>query len=52
MEGAGAVAFCGDLRYQLVGSKRFDDPAACFGFTLIRKHPLRQKKSGDKVNLV
>ena len=40
MGGTGAVAFCGDLRYQLVGSKRFDDPAACFGFTLIRKHPL------------
>ena len=28
------------LRYQLVGSKRFDDPTAGFGFTLIRKHPL------------
>ena len=40
MGGAGAVAFCGDLRYQLVGSKRFDDPTAGFGFTLIRKHPL------------
>ena len=40
MGGTGAVAFCGDLRYQLVGSKRFDDPTARFGFTLIRKHPL------------
>lgn len=40
MGGTGAVAFCGDLRYQLIGSKRFDDPAAPFGFTLIRKHPL------------
>ena len=40
MGGAGAVAFCGDFRYQLVGSKRFDDPTAGFGFTLIRKHPL------------
>lgn len=40
MGGTGAVAFCGDLRYQLVGSKRFDDPTAPFGFTLIRKHPL------------
>ena len=40
MGGTGAVAFCGDLRYQLIGSKRFDDPTAPFGFTLIRKHPL------------
>lgn len=47
MGGTGAVAFCGDLRYQLIGSKRFDDPTAPFGFTLIRKHPLtpvEQKK--------
>ena len=40
MGGTGAVAFCGDLRYQLIGSKRFDDPTADFGFTLIRQHPL------------
>ena len=40
MGGTGAIAFCGDLRYQLIGSKRFDDPTARFGFTLIRKHPL------------
>lgn len=40
MGGTGAVVFCGDLRYQLIGSKRFDAPTAPFGFTLIRKHPL------------
>ena len=44
MGGTGAVAFCGDLRYQLIGSKRFDDPAAPFGFTLIRKHPLTSEE--------
>ena len=40
MGGTGAVAFCGKARYQLVGSKRFDDNEANFGFTLIRRHPL------------
>ena len=40
MGGTGAIAFCGDLRYQLIGSKRFDNPKAQFGFTLIRQHPL------------
>ena len=44
MGGTGAVAFCGDLRYQLIGSKRFDDPNAPFGFTLIRKHPLTSEE--------
>ena len=44
MGGAGAVAFCGDLRYQLFGSKRFDDSTAPFGFTLIRKHPLTSEE--------
>lgn len=44
MGGSGAVAFCGDLRYQLIGSKRFDDPKAHFGFTLIRQHPLTSQE--------
>lgn len=48
MGGTGAVAFCGDLRYQLIGSKRFDDPEAPFGFTLIRKHPLTTKEKQRK----
>ena len=53
MGGTGAVAFCGNLRYQLIGSKRFDDPTAPFGFTLIRKHPLTPSgRSKNKVDLV
>ena len=48
MGGTGAVAFCGDFRYQLIGSKRFDDPTAPFGFTLIRKHPLTLEE-GQKI---
>ena len=39
MGGAGAVAFCGKKRYQLIGSRRFDKKAT-FGFTLVRRHPL------------
>ena len=49
MGGAGAVAFCGRLRYQLICSRRFDNPKPV-GFTLVRRHPLtadeeRTKKS-------
>ena len=40
MGGTGAIAFCGKARYQLIGSKRFDNDKASFGFTLIRRHPL------------
>ena len=39
MGGAGAVAFCGKNRYQLIGSKRFDNGTP-FGFSLVRRHPL------------
>lgn len=39
MGGAGAIAFCGKRRYQLVGSRRFDKTGP-FGFTLLRRHPL------------
>ena len=39
MGGCGAITFCGEKRYQLVASKRFDGTGK-FGFTLIRKHPL------------
>ena len=38
MGGAGAVAFCGDKRYQLIASKRFDGSKP-LGFTLLRQHP-------------
>ena len=39
MGGSGAIVFCGKKRYQLIGSKRYDNIGA-FGFTLIREHPL------------
>ncbi|MDD5456257.1 MAG: hypothetical protein PHV30_04405 [Candidatus Margulisbacteria bacterium] len=37
MGGTGAIAFCGRKRYQLIGSKKYDNSGK-FGFTLIRKH--------------
>ena len=46
MGGSGAIVFCGKKRYQLMGSKRYDNTGE-FGFTLIRQHPLspyRKKK--------
>ena len=39
MGGSGAIVFCGKKRYQLIGSKRYDN-LGDFGFTLIREHPL------------
>ena len=39
MGGSGAIVFCGKKRYQLIGSKRYDNIGE-FGFTLIREHPL------------
>ena len=47
MGGAGAVAFCGTQRYQLVGSRRWDG-AGDFGFTLIRRHPLTEVEKESK----
>jgi len=41
MDGSGALLFCGKERYQLIGSKRFDNLSQ-FGFTLVR-----QRKIGD-----
>lgn len=37
MGGSGSLVFCGRHRYQLIGSKRFDN-SGDFGFTLIRRH--------------
>ena len=48
MGGTGAVAFCGKARYQLIGSKRFDNDKANFGFTLIRRHPLTSEEEVRK----
>ena len=47
MGGAGAVAFCGKKRYQLIGSKRFNESEP-FGFTLVRRHPLTQEEDRRK----
>ena len=47
MGGAGAVAFCGKKRYQLIGSKRFNEGES-FGFTLVRRHPLTQEEDKRK----
>ena len=39
MGGAGAITFCGQRRYQLVASKRFEGSDE-LGFTIVRRHPL------------
>ena len=49
MGGSGAIVFCGKKRYQLIGSKRYDNTGE-FGFTLIREHPLSQAEKGVKKN--
>jgi len=47
MGGAGAVAFCGRRRYQMIASKRFDNHGA-FGFSLVRRHPLTAEEEKRK----
>ena len=49
MGGSGAIVFCGKKRYQLIGSKRYDNTGE-FGFTLIREHPLSKTEEGVKKN--
>jgi hypothetical protein len=49
MGGTGAIVFCGEHRYQLIGSRRFDGTGD-FGFTLIRKHPLSAEEKKTKKN--
>ena len=49
MGGAGAIAFCGQNRYQLIGSRRWDG-SGDFGFTLIRRHPLTKAEKATKRN--
>lgn len=39
MGGSGALVFCGKKRYQLFGSKRFDNSGK-FGFTLVRQRKI------------
>ncbi|WP_372815912.1 hypothetical protein [Psychrobacter sp.] len=47
MGSTGAVVFCGDKKYQLIGSKRANDSSAKFGFTLVRKHPLTPSEKNE-----
>ncbi|HPE54814.1 MAG TPA: hypothetical protein P5514_05265 [Bacteroidales bacterium] len=41
MGGSGALVFCGKNRYQLIGSKRWDNSGK-FGFTLVRQNKIGQ----------
>ena len=49
MGGSGAIVFCGKKRYQLIGSKKYDNTGD-FGFTLIRQHPLSIQEEKTKKN--
>ena len=49
MGGAGAIAFCGQQRYQLIGSRKWDG-SGDFGFTLLRRHPLTELEKTTKRN--
>jgi hypothetical protein len=49
MGGAGAIAFCGERRFQLVASKRFDGSQP-LGFTLLRRHPLTPAEALNRKN--
>ncbi len=49
MGGSGAIVFCGKKRYQLIGSKRYNNIGE-FGFTLIREHPLSEAEESTKKN--
>lgn len=47
MGSTGAVVFCGDNKYQLIGSKRckeIENVKSEFGFTLVRRHPLSKEE--------
>ncbi|MGZ3808532.1 MAG: hypothetical protein ACXVCE_10625 [Bacteriovorax sp.] len=41
MGGSGALVFCGKKRFQLIGSKRYDNTGN-FGFTLVRQRKISQ----------
>ena len=49
MGGAGAIAFCGQQRYQLIASRRWDG-SGDLGFTLLRRHPLTEQEKSTKRN--
>lgn len=50
MGSTGAVVFCGDQKYQLIGSKRniaINAEHKDFGFTLVRRHPLSEQEETE-----
>ena len=47
MGGSGALLFCGKERYQLIGSKRFDNSGQ-FGFTLVRKRKIGNSQDAKR----
>lgn len=47
MGGSGSLVFCGKHRYQLIGSKKFDNTGE-FGFTLIRRHKRTKAEQQSK----
>lgn len=47
MGGAGAITFCGEYRYQLICSRRYDNPKSV-GFTLVRRHPFTADEEKTK----
>ena len=47
MGGTGAIVFCGQRRYQLIASKRYNN-GQVFGFTLVRRHPLTAEEEKRK----
>jgi hypothetical protein len=49
MGGAGAIVYCGEKRYQLVASKKYDGTGN-FGFTVVRMHPLTKEEEETKKN--
>ncbi len=49
MGGAGAIAFCGERRFQLVASKRYDGSQP-LGFTLLRRHPPKLAQAANRKN--
>lgn len=49
MGGAGAISFCGDRRFQLFASKRYEGSSP-LGFTLLRRHPPERAEAAGKKN--
>ena len=47
MGGSGALLFCGKERYQLIGSKRFDNLGQ-FGFTLVRQRKIGHSQDAKR----